>query len=159
MQETLTVLGCKFTMDLVFLKKKTRQGCTTQKSGLGMQQHRIQNGNAQMYFKFIPNLFHIKLGLAWVHFPKIIRFFWWHGTWLRTCSENHTHASPRGSKGAITLASKLTRKSFVEALWKAVLRHSVRSIGFICFPWLTNATAIVKAVSYTHLTLPTIYPV
>ena len=35
----------------------------------------IQNGNAQIYFKFISSLFQIDLGLAWVHFPKIIRKF------------------------------------------------------------------------------------
>ena len=33
----------------------------------------IQNGNAQIDFKFISNLFQIDLGLAWVHFPKIIK--------------------------------------------------------------------------------------
>ena len=35
----------------------------------------IQSGNAQIYFKLISNLFENDLGLAWVHFPKIIRTF------------------------------------------------------------------------------------
>ena len=55
--------------------------------------------------KFISNLFQIDLGLAWVHFAKIINKFDLHDPWLGTCSENHTHASPGGSKGAILFPS------------------------------------------------------
>ena len=72
---------------MFFLGKKNPQGCTTQKTELGMHQNQSRMG----MLKWISNLFQSGLG----------RKFWWHGTWLRTSSENHTHASPRGSKGAM----------------------------------------------------------
>ena len=59
------------------------------------------SNSCQIHVKLISNLFQMDLGLAWVHFPKIIKQIEWHGTWLCTSSENHTHASPGGSKGAI----------------------------------------------------------
>ena len=71
MQETL-FQAAKTPGTCFFWKQIKRQGCTTQKTELGCTKP-IQNGNAQIHFKFISDLFQIDLGLAWVHFPKIIK--------------------------------------------------------------------------------------
>ena len=70
MQETL--FQAAKTPGMCFSGKKSpRQGCTTQKTELGMHQNQSRVG----MLKFDSNLFQIDLGLAWVRFAKIIRQF------------------------------------------------------------------------------------
>ena len=58
---------------MFFLEKKPPAGLHHTEDRAGDAPKPIQNGNAQIYFKFISNLFQIDLGLAWVNFPKIIK--------------------------------------------------------------------------------------
>ena len=74
MQETL-FQAAKTPGACFFQKKKNPAGLHHTEDRAGDAPKPIQNGNAQTYFHFISNLFQIDLGLAWVHFPKIIRRF------------------------------------------------------------------------------------
>ena len=74
MQETQFYVA-KTAGTCFFLKKKPPAGLHHTENRAGDAPKPIQSGNAQIYFKCILNSFQIDLGLAWVHFPKIIRNF------------------------------------------------------------------------------------